>query len=102
MNPEIDKVIDGMARLITDRTLKLEKPLGEMLSDITVSHYPGITDAVLRVPSKMLVRVCNALNSHDDLIAAMHHISLVSKNSMGSKEECGRIARAALAKVKGE
>jgi hypothetical protein len=35
----------------------------------------------------------------DELVAALHQISLCSVNSASSKEECGRIARAALAKV---
>ena len=34
-----------------------------------------------------------------DLLAALHHISLASQNSMSSKEECGRIAREAIAKA---
>jgi hypothetical protein len=34
-----------------------------------------------------------------DLLAALHHISLTSQNSMSSKEECGRIAREAIAKA---
>lgn len=34
-----------------------------------------------------------------ELIEALHHISLASQNSMSSKEECGRIARAAIAKA---
>lgn len=34
------------------------------------------------------------------LVDALHHISLCSQNSMSSKEECGRIARKALAKFK--
>ena len=36
-----------------------------------------------------------------DLLAALHRISLASQNSMSSKEECGRIAREAIAKAKG-
>lgn len=32
-----------------------------------------------------------------DLEKALHNISLCSQNSMSSKEECGKIARAALA-----
>jgi septal ring factor EnvC (AmiA/AmiB activator) len=35
----------------------------------------------------------------DELVSAMHHISLCSRNSMSSQRECGVIARAALAKV---
>ena len=34
----------------------------------------------------------------DALRGALHQISLASRNSMSSREECGRIARAALAK----
>ena len=32
----------------------------------------------------------------DALLEALHRISLASQNSMSSKDECGRIARAAL------
>jgi hypothetical protein len=41
-----------------------------------------------------------ARREHDGLVDAMHQISLASQSSMSSKEECGKIARAALAKVK--
>jgi hypothetical protein len=34
-----------------------------------------------------------------ELLEALHHISLASQNSMSSIEECGRIARAAIAKA---
>ena len=37
-----------------------------------------------------------------DLLKALEEISLCSQNSMSSKDECGRIARAAIAKAKGE
>lgn len=33
---------------------------------------------------------------------ALHHVSLSSQNSMSSKEECGKIARAALAKSRAQ
>ena len=37
-----------------------------------------------------------------ELLKALAEISLCSKNSASSKEECGQIARAAIAKAKGE
>lgn len=36
------------------------------------------------------------LRERESFQAALHRISLASQNSMSSKEECGRIARAAL------
>ena len=36
-----------------------------------------------------------------DLLEALHHISLCSQSSASSKEECGRIARAAITKATG-
>jgi hypothetical protein len=47
----------------------------------------------MRVENKRL-RKGNA-----ELLEALHHISLASQNSMSSIEECGRIARAAIAKA---
>ena len=43
------------------------------------------------------LRRLHAVNA--ELLEALHHISLASQNSMSSKEECGRIARAAIAKA---
>lgn len=37
-----------------------------------------------------------AADAIEELMAALHNISIASQNSMSSKEECGRIARAAL------
>ena len=36
------------------------------------------------------------------LVEALHHISLASQNSMSSKDECGKIARAALTAATGD
>lgn len=47
-------------------------------------------------------RAIKYANAVDSMVDALHQISLCSQNSMSSKEECGRIARAAIAKAKGE
>ena len=44
------------------------------------------------VPAKVIVY-------GQELLEALQHISLCSQNSASIKEECGRIARAALSKV---
>ena len=41
----------------------------------------------------------SAVRQRDELVAALRHISLASQSSMGSKHECGLIARAAIAIV---
>lgn len=47
--------------------------------------------------SRTLERELNAVTAERDALRnALHCISLASQNSMSSKDECGRIARAAL------
>ena len=54
--------------------------------------------------------VSGCIDEHDarliaaapELLEALAEISLCSQSSMSSKEECGRIARAAIAKATGE
>ena len=40
--------------------------------------------------------------NNQELLEALHHISLCSQNSMSSQRQCGEIARAAIAKHGGE
>jgi hypothetical protein len=51
-------------------------------------------------PAHRVVVDCNAVLALLEVVEqqknALHSISLASQNSMSSKEECGRIARAAL------
>lgn len=56
----------------------------------TVSNFYGVD------PEAFTKRIAQSYNAHDALVTALHEISLCSQNSASSKEECGRIARAAL------
>lgn len=63
-------------------------------------------DSVIELPSRRLIchphkladalMIVDGLNRVAEMREALHRISLASQNSASSKEECGRIARAAL------
>ena len=77
-------------------------PTRESATHVTVTNASG--DAVFhddkRIPGVMAD--ARLIAAAPELLEALAEISLCSQNSMSSKEECGRIARAAIAKATGE
>ena len=74
----------GWAGVLTEK--------GDIIADVALDGQD------FRDPEQALVDA-RLIAAAPDLLAALHRISLASQNSMSSKEECGRIAREAIAKA---
>lgn len=90
----------GMHRadVLKDMISELEERCAELAAD------KGTWYRMSEVFSKRITEVETSLKASEERCAvltdALHQISLCSQNSMSSHEECGRLARAALEKLK--
>lgn len=65
------------------------------MTDDKMTNSNRLTDLVGRLRRWNNPDCKEAADTIEELVATLHRISLCSQNSMSSKEECGRIARAA-------
>ena len=70
-------------------------PDGYVWVETTTGRAVALVDEAIRADLNLIAAV-------PDLLEALHQISIASQNSMSTKEECGRIARAAIKKATGE
>lgn len=90
---------------------RIKEPEGGEWAEISSPDHGGFAKVVVKMNEDTIFNVDKnqtleatalLIAVAPDLLEALHQISLCSKNSMSSKEECGRIARAAIAKATGE